>query len=60
MLNLTFSLNSLKLFFISGFFMSTIGAALGLVRVFGILQIFELIKPQLKQFSPSLLLSLNR
>ncbi|MDJ0597305.1 MAG: alpha/beta hydrolase [Crocosphaera sp.] len=51
MLNLPLSVKLLKLFFLSGFLMSILGATLGLIRMLGNLQIFELIKPQLTKFS---------
>ncbi|MDJ0729747.1 MAG: alpha/beta hydrolase [Crocosphaera sp.] len=50
MLNLPLSVKLLKLFFLLGFIMSIFGAILGLIRLLGNLQIFELIKPQLKKF----------
>ncbi len=52
MLNMSISLRSLKLFFISGFLMSTLGAILGIVRILGKIGLFEVIKPELRQFSP--------
>ncbi|EAZ90212.1 alpha/beta fold hydrolase [Crocosphaera chwakensis] len=51
MLNLPLSVKLLKLFFLSGFLMSILGAILGLIRILGNLGIFELIKPQLRKFS---------
>lgn len=51
MLKLPLSVKLLKLFFFSGFIMSIFGATLGLIRLLGNLKIFELIKPQLKQFN---------
>lgn len=40
----------LRLFFMSGFAMSTLGAALGIIRLLGLIGIFELIKKELRQF----------
>ena len=51
MLNMSISLRILKLFFLSGFFMSTLGAILGIVRILGKIGLFEVIKPELRQFS---------
>ncbi|MGB5596066.1 MAG: alpha/beta hydrolase [Crocosphaera sp.] len=51
MLKLPLSIKLLKLFFFSGFLMSILGATLGLIRLLGNLQVFELIKPQLKKFN---------
>jgi pimeloyl-ACP methyl ester carboxylesterase len=50
MLSLPWSMGLLKSFFTFSFGFVSIGAALGLVRFFGTIGIFELIKPQLKQF----------
>ncbi|MCU0532989.1 MAG: alpha/beta hydrolase [Hydrococcus sp. Prado102] len=50
MLKMPFSLVILKLFFMSGFAISTLGASLGLIRILGNLGIFELIKPELRKF----------
>ena len=52
MLNLPFLVKALVLFFISGFFMSTIGSFLGIVRVLENLGVFELIKPELRKHPP--------
>lgn len=41
---------ALKLFFISGFIMSIFGSLLGIIRVLGIIGVFELIKPELREF----------
>ncbi|WP_172957433.1 alpha/beta fold hydrolase [Aphanothece sacrum] len=60
MLTLSPQLKLLKLFFISGFFLSIFGSILGLVRLLGTLKIFELIKPELKQFSPTILAKVKR
>ncbi len=53
MLSLPWSMGLLKSFFTFSFGFVSIGAALGLVRFFGTIGAFELIKPELKQF-PSL------
>ncbi len=50
MLKLPLWLKLLKLFFMSGFAMSTFGSFLGLIRLLGKLGTFELIKPELKNF----------
>ncbi len=50
MLEMSWGLRVLKLFFASGFVMSTFGAAIGIVRLLGMLGIFELLKPELRQF----------
>lgn len=52
MLSLPLSVRLLKIFFTLSFGFVSIGAALGIVRLLGILGIFELIKPELKKFSP--------
>jgi pimeloyl-ACP methyl ester carboxylesterase len=54
MLEMPWSLRILKLFFASGFMMSILGAAIGIVRLLGMLGIFELLKPELRQFSPEI------
>jgi pimeloyl-ACP methyl ester carboxylesterase len=40
----------LKIFFLSGFIMATIGSCLGIIRLLGNLKLFELIKPELSKF----------
>jgi pimeloyl-ACP methyl ester carboxylesterase len=52
MLSLPWSVGLLKAFFTFSFGFVAIGAALGIVRVLGDLGAFELIKPELKKFSP--------
>jgi pimeloyl-ACP methyl ester carboxylesterase len=52
MLSLPWSMGLLKSFFTFSFGFVSIGAALGLVRFFGTIGVFELIKPELKQFPP--------
>ncbi len=51
MLKMPIQLQALKLFFISGFIMSTFGSILGIIQLFRKLGIFELIKPELREFS---------
>jgi pimeloyl-ACP methyl ester carboxylesterase len=50
MLKMPFGLQALKYFFASGFVMSLFGASLGIIRVFKIMGIFELLKPGLRKF----------
>lgn len=52
MLALPWSVGILKAFFTLSFGFVAIGAALGIVRLLGILGVFELIKPELKKFAP--------
>jgi pimeloyl-ACP methyl ester carboxylesterase len=52
MLTLPVSVGIVKAFFTLSFGFVAIGAALGIVRVLGNLGIFELIKPELKNFDP--------
>ena len=50
MLQMPWSLKTLKLLFVSGFVMSVLGSLLGLVRLIGYGHGFELLKPSLKKF----------
>ncbi|MEO0988999.1 MAG: alpha/beta hydrolase [Cyanobacteria bacterium J06639_14] len=50
MLQMPFSLKALKLFFISGFWMSIAGSILGIIRLLNVSRVFELLKPELRQF----------
>jgi pimeloyl-ACP methyl ester carboxylesterase len=50
MLELSFSLQALKLFFASGFVMSTLGSVLGIVRLLAAIGTFELLKKDLRRF----------
>ncbi|MEH2192158.1 MAG: alpha/beta hydrolase [Nostoc sp.] len=50
MLKMSFQLQALKLFFISGFFMSILGSILGIIRLMRICKVFELLKPELSRF----------
>ncbi|MDJ0702375.1 MAG: alpha/beta hydrolase [Leptolyngbyaceae cyanobacterium MO_188.B28] len=55
MLEMPLQVQALKLFFMSGFVMSTLGSALGIVRLLRRIGVFELLKPELRQFHPSIL-----
>ncbi len=48
MLHLPIALKLLKLFFLSGFVMSTLGSATGIVRIIERLGLFEVLKPELR------------
>ena len=52
MLHLPVSLQWLKAFFTLSFGLAQLGAKLGLVRCLGRLGLFEVLKPELRQFSP--------
>jgi len=52
MLKMSVALQALKIFFISGFWMSILGSILGIIRVLKVLGVFELLKPELRHFSP--------
>jgi pimeloyl-ACP methyl ester carboxylesterase len=60
MLKMSIQLQALKLFFISGFLMSIFGSILGIIRVLKLCRIFELIKPQLRQFPQDILNRVKR
>lgn len=51
MLNMPWRIKAVKYLFISGFIMSVLGAALGIIRAIGTIGLFEVIKPELRQFS---------
>ena len=51
MLKMGFGLRSLQAFFFSGFVLSILGSALGIIRICATCGIFSLIKPQLKRSS---------
>jgi hypothetical protein len=53
-------LQALKLFFISGFAMSTLGSMLGIIRFLSVCKVFELLKPELRYFSKDSLKWVNR
>lgn len=60
MLNMPLSLRLLKLFFISGFVISVWGGFLGIIRILGKVGLFEVIKPELRQFNPEILQIVKR
>ncbi|NJL23576.1 MAG: alpha/beta hydrolase, partial [Leptolyngbyaceae cyanobacterium SM1_3_5] len=60
MLKMSIGLQALKLFFISGFVMSTIGSAIGIVRLLEKGGMFELLKPELRRFSKATLSPVKR
>lgn len=60
MLAMSWPLQLLKLIFISGFLMSIVGAGLGIIRTLRLLRVFELLKPQLRQFSRTELAPVTR
>jgi pimeloyl-ACP methyl ester carboxylesterase len=60
MLSLPLRLKLLKIFFASSFIFVSIGALLGLVRIFGMVGIFEIIKPELKRCDPDRLKQVKR
>jgi pimeloyl-ACP methyl ester carboxylesterase len=60
MLKMSVQLQALKLFFISGFLMSTLGSMLGIIRLLKLCGIFELLKPELRQFSQDSLTIVKR
>jgi len=51
MLNLSWSIIAVKYLFISGFIMSIFGSLFGIIRLIGTVGLFEVIKPELNQFS---------
>lgn len=51
MQKMSLQLQALKLFFISGFLMSILGAMLGIIRLLRVCKVFELLKPELRNFS---------
>jgi pimeloyl-ACP methyl ester carboxylesterase len=52
MLHMPVSLGLLKAFFILSFGIAQVGAALGIVRFLGLLGLFEVMKPELRQCAP--------
>ena len=52
MLKMPLAVTAVKYLFISGFIMSVFGSLLGIIRLMGTIGLFELIKPELQQFSP--------
>ena len=55
MLKMGWGLRSLQALFLSGFVMSILGSALGIIRVCDRCGLFPIVKPQLKKFPPSAL-----
>ena len=51
MLNLPKTIVAVKYLFISGFIMSIFGSLSGIIRILGTFGLFEIIKPELKQFN---------
>ena len=51
MLNLPWTITAVKYLFISGFIMSIFGSLFGIIRLMGTLGLFEIIKPEIKQFN---------
>lgn len=51
---------ALRLFFMSGFFMSALGATLGIIRLLGLIGIFEFIKKELRRFPKETLRQVKR
>jgi pimeloyl-ACP methyl ester carboxylesterase len=60
MLSLPLRLKILKIFFAISFVFVSFGAALGIVRILGVLGIFEIIKPELKHCDPIRLKQVKR
>lgn len=60
MSKMSVTLWALRLFFMSGFAMSTLGSALGIIRLLGLIGIFELIKKELRQFPKETLKMVKR
>lgn len=60
MLAMPIAVQALKLLFLSGFMMATIGSMLGIVRVLKDLGVFELLKPELRTFTPDQLRGVKR
>ena len=51
MLDLPLNIVAVKYLFISGFIMSVFGSLFGIIRLLGAIGLFEVIKPELKQFT---------
>jgi pimeloyl-ACP methyl ester carboxylesterase len=60
MLKMSLSLRALQLFFVSGFVMSVLGAILGIIRSLKTFGVFEMLKPDLRQFSQAMLNPIKR
>ncbi len=54
MLDLPPIIKAIKLFFLSGFIISIFGSFVGIIRLLGTCRVFELIKPELNKFFPSI------
>ncbi len=50
MLTMPIQITALKILFFSGFILSIFGSSVGIIRLLGICGVFELIKPELKNF----------
>ena len=60
MSKMSFTLWALRLFFMSGFAMSTLGATFGIIRLLGLIGMFEFIKKELRQFPKEILRQVKR
>ena len=60
MLAMPIAIKALKLLFLSGFIIATIGSMLGIVRVLKDLGMFEFLKPELRKFTPDQLRGVKR
>ncbi len=60
MLKMSLALKGLQIFFASGFIMSVLGSGLGLIRLLSQVGVFELLKPELRQFSSVALQAVKR
>ncbi|MBP0021404.1 MAG: alpha/beta hydrolase [Cyanobacteria bacterium SBLK] len=60
MLEMSWKLRGLQIFFLSGFVMSVFGSLLGLVRILGAMAFFEMLKKELRQFPAETLKKVKR
>lgn len=60
MSKMSITLWGLRLFFMSGFAMSTLGAVLGIIRLLGLMGMFEFLKKELRQFPKETLKTVKR
>jgi pimeloyl-ACP methyl ester carboxylesterase len=60
MSKMSVTLWGLRLFFMSGFAMSTIGAAIGIIRLLGLMGMFEFLKKELRHFPQKTLTIVKR
>jgi pimeloyl-ACP methyl ester carboxylesterase len=60
MLRMSWPLRGLQVLFTSGFMMSVLGAGLGIVRLLNWIGLFECLKPELRQCSPTALQAVKR